>query len=88
MGPRRRRAASPRAGNPSEAHRRGVSERGRTVAMEMGAGGVETVARVAAVRDAGITLGQGYYFRRAVPDYLATMLLAQERDRVPKLAAG
>ena len=28
----------------------------------------------------GCTLGQGYYFSRAVPDYLAAMLLAQERD--------
>jgi EAL domain-containing protein (putative c-di-GMP-specific phosphodiesterase class I) len=31
------------------------------------------------VRDAGCTLGQGYYFSRAVPDYQAAMLLAQER---------
>ena len=32
-----------------------------------------------AVRD-GYTLFQGYYFSRAVPDYLAAMLLAQERE--------
>ena len=33
-----------------------------------------------AVREAGCTLGQGYYFSRAVPDYLAAMLLTQESD--------
>jgi len=41
------------------------------------------------VRAAGCTLGQGYYFSRAVPDYLAAMLLAQERDKdAPKRAVG
>ena len=32
------------------------------------------------VRNAGCTLGQGYYFSRAVPDYLAAMLLSPERQ--------
>jgi EAL domain-containing protein (putative c-di-GMP-specific phosphodiesterase class I) len=35
---------------------------------------------VQVVRNAGCTLGQGYYFSRAVPDYLAAMLLSQERQ--------
>ena len=26
-------------------------------------------------------LGQGYHFSRAVPDYLAAMMLAKERDK-------
>ena len=42
-------------------------------------GAGKTPEQVAAVRAAGCTLGQGYHFSRAVPDYLAAMLLAQER---------
>ena len=49
--------------------------------MDIVAEGLETIEQVQAVRDAGCTLGQGYYFSRAVPDYLAAMLLAQERER-------
>jgi EAL domain-containing protein (putative c-di-GMP-specific phosphodiesterase class I) len=48
--------------------------------MEIVAEGLETIEQVEAVRNAGCTLGQGYYFSRAVPDFLAAMLLAQERD--------
>ena len=54
---------------------------GTTLGMEIVAEGLETVEQVQAVRDAGCTLGQGYYFSRAVPDYLAAMLLAQEQQR-------
>jgi len=42
--------------------------------------GLETIEQVQVVRNAGCTLGQGYYFSRAVPDYLAAMLLSQERQ--------
>ncbi|WP_423140589.1 putative bifunctional diguanylate cyclase/phosphodiesterase [Parablastomonas sp. CN1-191] len=76
------------AGKTSDAIIRAVSEMALTLDMEIVAEGIETIEQVAAVRDAGCTLGQGYYFSRAVPDYLATMLLSQERDRMPKLAAG
>ena len=48
--------------------------------MDIVAEGLETMEQVQAVRKAGCTLGQGYYFSRAVPDYLAAMLLAQESD--------
>lgn len=47
------------------------------------------LAQVEAVRTAGCTLGQGYYFSRAVPDYLAAMLIAQEREtQEPQRATG
>ena len=52
----------------------------RRLEMEIVAEGLETIEQVDAVRNAGCTLGQGYYFSRAVPDFLAAMLLAQERD--------
>ena len=42
--------------------------------------GLEEQCQVETVRDAGCTLGQGYFFSRAVPDYLAAMLLAQDRE--------
>ena len=48
--------------------------------MEIVAEGIETIEQVRTVREAGCTLGQGYYFSRAVPDYLATMLLAREQQ--------
>ena len=53
---------------------------GATLEMDIVAEGLETVEQVSAVREAGCNLGQGYYFSRAVPDYLALMLLARERD--------
>jgi sensor c-di-GMP phosphodiesterase-like protein len=51
-----------------------------TLGMEIVAEGLETVEQVEAVRAAGCSLGQGYYFSRAVPDYLAAMLIAKERE--------
>ena len=53
--------------------------------MDIVAEGLETADQVSAVRKAGCNLGQGYHFSRAVPDYLAAMLLAQERDHAPRL---
>ncbi|HVR92111.1 MAG TPA: EAL domain-containing protein [Novosphingobium sp.] len=77
------------AGKKSEAIIRAVSGMAATLGMEIVAEGLETIDQVNAVRAAGCTLGQGYYFSRAVPDYLAMMLLAQERDRLnPKRAVG
>ncbi len=67
-------------GQKSEAIIRAVSEMGSRLGMEIVAEGLETVEQVDAVRAAGCTLGQGYYFSRAVPDYLAGMLLARERE--------
>ena len=69
------------AGQKSEAIIRAVSGMGAALGMEIVAEGLETIAQVEAVRAAGCTLGQGYYFSRAVPDYLAAMLLAQEPGR-------
>jgi len=73
--------SGPNAGRKSDAIIRAVAEMGSTLDMEIVAEGLETIEQVQAVRSAGCTLGQGYYFSRAVPDYLAAMLLAQEQDR-------
>jgi diguanylate cyclase (GGDEF)-like protein len=67
-------------GKKSDAIIRAVAEMGNRLEMDIVAEGLETIEQVRAVREAGCTLGQGYYFSRAVPDYLAAMLLAQERD--------
>ncbi len=72
--------SGPNVGRKSDAIIRAVVEMGSTLEMEIVAEGLETVQQVQAVRDAGCTLGQGYYFSRAVPDYQAAMLLAQERN--------
>ena len=56
----------------------------KTLGMEIVAEGLESIEQVTAVRDAGCTLGQGYYFSRAVPDYLAAMLLTKEHEVVPQ----
>ena len=69
------------AGEKSDAIIRAVSGMGSKLGMEIVAEGLETIEQVNAVRAAGCTLGQGYYFSRAVPDYLAAMLLAKEHDK-------
>jgi diguanylate cyclase (GGDEF)-like protein len=75
--------SGPNVGKKSEAIIRAVVEMGSTLEMEIVAEGLETIEQVKAVRKAGCTLGQGYYFSRAVPDYLAAMLLAEERREDP-----
>jgi diguanylate cyclase (GGDEF)-like protein len=75
------------AGKKSEAIIRAVSEMASTLDMAIVAEGLETIEQVNAVRAAGCTLGQGYYFSRAVPDYLAGMLLAQEREKLNPIQA-
>jgi len=70
------------AGTTSHAIICAVAAMGKSLGMEIVAEGLETLEQVQAVRDTGCTLGQGWYFSRAVPDYLAAMLLAQERNRV------
>jgi len=59
---------------------RAVAAMGRGLDMEIVAEGLEEQHQVETVRDAGCTLGQGYFFSRAVPDYLAAMLLAQDSE--------
>jgi diguanylate cyclase (GGDEF)-like protein len=80
--------SGPSVGRKSQAIIRAVAELGAQLDMEIVAEGLETVEQVAAVRAAGCTLGQGYYFSRAVPDYLAAMLLAQERLEGARLRAA
>lgn len=72
--------SGPNVGTKSDAIIRAVAEMGATLGMEIVAEGLETIEQVRAVRDAGCTLGQGYHFSRAVPDYLAAMLLAEEGE--------
>lgn len=67
------------AGQKSDAIIKAVAKMGATLGMDIVAEGLETAEQVAAVREAGCSLGQGYHFSRAVPDYLAAMLLSQER---------
>lgn len=78
------------AGLKSDAIIRAVSGMAATLGMEVVAEGLETREQVEAVRLAGCTLGQGFYFSRAVPDYAANMLLAQESEWMPSVrpAAG
>jgi predicted signal transduction protein with EAL and GGDEF domain len=82
--------SGPDVGRKSDAIIRAVAEMGSRLEMDIVAEGLETIEQVRAVREAGCTLGQGYYFSRAVPDYLAATLLAQERAKDPpvRLAAG
>ena len=68
------------AGRKSDAIIRAVAEMAASLGMEIVAEGLEEFAQVEAVRNAGCTLGQGYYFSRAVPDYLASMLISQWQD--------
>jgi diguanylate cyclase (GGDEF)-like protein len=72
------------AGKKSDAIIRAVSGMAATLGMDIVAEGLETIEQVDAVRAAGCTLGQGYYFSRAVPDYLAAMLLTKNRDERSK----
>ncbi|RJX69956.1 EAL domain-containing protein [Tsuneonella suprasediminis] len=72
--------SGPKVGRKSDAIIRAVAEMGARLDMAIVAEGLETIEQVRAVSAAGCTLGQGYYFSRAVPDYLAALLLAQERN--------
>lgn len=67
-------------GRRSEAIIRAVAEMGSTLNMEIVAEGLECIEQVEAVRAAGCTLGQGFYFSRALPAHRAATLLAKERD--------
>ncbi len=72
--------SGPNVGRRSDAIIRAVAEMGSTLEMDIVAEGLETIEQVQAVRAAGCNMGQGFYFSRAVPDYLAAMLLEQERE--------
>ncbi len=70
--------SGPNNGRRSDAIIRAVAEMGATLGLEIVAEGLETAEQVANVRRAGCTLGQGYFFSRAVPDHLAAKLLVEE----------
>jgi diguanylate cyclase (GGDEF)-like protein len=73
--------SGPDVGKKSDAIIRAVAEMATQLEMDIVAEGLETLDQVRAVGEAGCTLGQGYYFSRAVPDYLAAMLIAQDNPR-------
>ncbi len=70
--------SGPDVGRKTDAIIHAVAELGSKLNMDIVAEGLETIDQVHKVRAAGCTLGQGFYFSRAVPDYMAAMLLAQE----------
>ena len=70
------------AGRSSDAIIRAVAEMGTSLEMDVVAEGLETVEQVKAVRRAGCTLGQGFYYSRPVPDFMAANLLAEETSVV------
>ncbi len=70
--------SGPDTGRKSDAIIRAVAGMGATLGMEIVAEGLETLEQVQTVRWAGCTLGQGYYFSRAVPEDGVTMMLADE----------
>ena len=72
--------SGPRMGRESDAIIRAVAEMGATLSMEIVAEGIETAEQVAKVTAAGCTLGQGYYFSRAVPQHEAAALLADQGE--------
>jgi len=72
--------SGPNVGKKTDAIICAVAELGSQLDLDIVAEGIETIDQLQAVREAGCTLGQGYYFSRAVPDYLAAMLLTQESD--------
>lgn len=81
--------SGPQIGRKSDAIIRAVAEMGTTLDMQIVAEGIETVEQMHAVRAAGCTLGQGYYFSRAVPDHLAARLISAEAERLaPPLRYG
>ncbi len=79
-------------GRKSDAIIRAVSQMGETLGIEIVAEGLETTEQVKAVRAAGCTLGQGYYFSQAIPAYQASLMLIEEQDMLrygpPRLRAG
>lgn len=75
-------------GAKSEAILRAVAGMGSSLDLDIVAEGLETEEQVESVRSAGCTLGQGYYYSRAVPDYIATLLLKRDRDMHEKRQAA
>ncbi|QZH74385.1 MAG: bifunctional diguanylate cyclase/phosphodiesterase [Erythrobacter sp.] len=61
---------------------RAMAEMGQTLGMNVVAEGLETIEQVRAMKAAGCTLGQGWHFSRAVPDYTAMLMLADEAERL------
>lgn len=63
---------------------RAIAGLGQEMGLEIVAEGVETAQQVLAVQQAGCHSGQGWYFSRAVPAYLANALIALESSEQPQ----
>tara|TARA_A100001391_G_scaffold114041_5_gene76898 strand:+ start:4175 stop:6151 length:1977 start_codon:yes stop_codon:yes gene_type:complete len=72
----------PQVGPHSDAIIRAVAGMGHKLGIEIVAEGIETVEQVESVRRAGCTLGQGFYFSRAVTSQEAQKLLDQEENHL------
>jgi len=72
--------SGPNIGRASQAIIRAVAEMGTTLDMEIVAEGLETAVQVAVVREAGCTLGQGWFYSHAVPADEALRLLADQHE--------
>ncbi|RIV93459.1 bifunctional diguanylate cyclase/phosphodiesterase [Aurantiacibacter xanthus] len=75
----------PQVGPHSDAIIRAVAGMGRKLGMEIVAEGIETAEQAHSLRSAGCTLGQGFYFSRAVTAPEAQKLLDQEEGKQGKL---
>ena len=70
----------PEVGPHSDAIVRAVAGMGRKLGMEIVAEGIETAEQAESLRKAGCTLGQGFFYSRAVTAQGAQELLAREID--------
>jgi EAL domain-containing protein (putative c-di-GMP-specific phosphodiesterase class I) len=61
-----------------------IIDLGTTLSMAVVAEGIETEAQVMALRERGATLGQGFYFSKAVPAEAVGALLVVGRLPLPK----
>ncbi|WP_137679540.1 putative bifunctional diguanylate cyclase/phosphodiesterase [Aurantiacibacter suaedae] len=72
----------PEVGAHSDAIIRAVAGMGRKLGMEIVAEGIETLEQAQSLRRAGCTLGQGFYYSRAVTAQGAQELLAREAENL------
>lgn len=77
--------SGPKAGRKSDAIIRAIAELANTLEMAIVAEGIETIDHAKAVKAAGCSLGQGYYFCKAVP-LPETNSLFEVEDRRSSLA--
>lgn len=82
--------ASASSSRKSDAIIRAVTGMAAALGMDIVAEGIETETQAVAIRDSGCNLGQGWFYSRAVPASLASMLIASNRasERAPRRHIG